>query len=113
MLRCSICCFWLDFGAFRRSLAVKFIKYHNFCIKERYLSGRQIAFFRGGPEEIRTLDLTDANRALYQLSYKPEIVVCHIEKKPQSQSVILVWKSGFGGDRGDRTPDLTDVNRTL
>ena len=25
----------------------------------------------GGPEEIRTLDLTDANRALSQLSYKP------------------------------------------
>ena len=25
----------------------------------------------GGPEEIRTLDLTDANRALSQLSYEP------------------------------------------
>ena len=26
----------------------------------------------GGPEEIRTLDLSDANRTLSQLSYRPE-----------------------------------------
>ena len=26
---------------------------------------------RGGPEEIRTLDLSDANRTLSQLSYRP------------------------------------------
>ena len=29
------------------------------------------AFFDGGPEEIRTLDLSDANRTLSQLSYRP------------------------------------------
>ena len=31
--------------------------------------------FRGGPEGIRTLDLSDANRTLSQLSYKPEYEV--------------------------------------
>ena len=31
--------------------------------------------FNGGPEGIRTLDLSDANRTLSQLSYKPEYEV--------------------------------------
>ena len=34
----------------------------------------------GGPEEIRTLDLSDANRTLSQLSYAPtaNVIITHI-----------------------------------
>ena len=31
-----------------------------------------VLFFFGGPEGIRTHDLTDANRTLSQLSYRPK-----------------------------------------
>ena len=31
-----------------------------------------VTFFFGGPEGIRTHDLTDANRTLSQLSYRPK-----------------------------------------
>ena len=34
-----------------------------------------VVFSYGGPEGIRTLDLSDANRTLSQLSYKPEYKV--------------------------------------
>ena len=35
--------------------------------------GNKFGFFMyGGPEETRTLDLSDANRTLSQLSYRPE-----------------------------------------
>ena len=38
-------------------------------------------FHFGGPEGIRTLDLSDANRTLSQLSYKPEYeVVCLVDE---------------------------------
>ena len=37
------------------------------------LMGKKFGFFvYGGPEETRTLDLSDANRTLSQLSYRPE-----------------------------------------
>ncbi len=40
-----------------------------------------MAFCFGGPEGIRTLDLSDANRTLSQLSYKPEYeVVCLVDE---------------------------------
>ena len=32
-------------------------------------------FFVGGPEETRTLDLSDANRTLSQLSYRPKCAI--------------------------------------
>ena len=35
--------------------------------------------FSGGPEEIRTLDLSDANRTLSQLSYRPKYSFCRLE----------------------------------
>ena len=36
--------------------------------------GKKFGFFIcGGPEETRTLDLSDANRTLSQLSYRPEL----------------------------------------
>ena len=35
--------------------------------------------FYGGPEEIRTLDLSDANRTLSQLSYRPKYSFCRPE----------------------------------
>ena len=35
--------------------------------------------FLGGPEGIRTLDLSDANRTLSQLSYKPEYEVVPLQ----------------------------------
>ena len=39
-----------------------------------------MAFYLGGPEGIRTLDLSDANRTLSQLSYKPVMyhIIIHI-----------------------------------
>ena len=39
-----------------------------------------MAFYFGGPEGIRTLDLSDANRTLSQLSYKPVMyhIIIHI-----------------------------------
>lgn len=43
----------------------------------------------GGPEEDRTLDLTDANRTLSQLSYGPKQ---HIDYKPMlSKSQLLFF----------------------
>ncbi len=42
--------------------------------------------FRGGPEGIRTLDLSDANRTLSQLSYKPVFtfpVPCYYTRFPE------------------------------
>ncbi len=44
----------------------------------------EACFFRGGPEEIRTLDLSDANRTLSQLSYRPN-----------SNCVIIISRSFF------------------
>ncbi len=38
----------------------------------------------GGPEEIRTLDLSDANRTLYQLSYRPIYVIKKEKKNPNA-----------------------------
>ena len=35
--------------------------------------------FRGGPEGIRTLDLSDANRTLSQLSYKPKYEIVTLQ----------------------------------
>ncbi len=42
---------------------------------------KKIAAFHGGDEEDRTLDLTDANRTLSQLSYAPEYVCSMIITK--------------------------------
>ena len=36
-------------------------------------------FHFGGPEGIRTLDLSDANRTLSQLSYKPEYEIVTLQ----------------------------------
>ena len=44
--------------------------------KKRRLA-KQVVFF-GGDEEDRTLDLTDANRTLSQLSYAPKIMDANI-----------------------------------
>ena len=40
-------------------------------------------YFNGGPEGIRTLDLSDANRTLSQLSYKPITyhIIIHIPRQ--------------------------------
>ena len=39
--------------------------------KETTIFYRKLSFLFGGPEGARTLDLTDANRTLSQLSYGP------------------------------------------
>ena len=54
----------------RRTWTIEFDSPVNFNIqKNRSLS--KITGFRGGDGESRTLDLSDANRTLYQLSYAP------------------------------------------
>ena len=47
--------------------------------KKRLLSSDKRRFFVGGPEGIRTHDLSDANRTLSQLSYRP---ICSRPGKP-------------------------------
>ena len=55
----------------RRTWTIEFDSPINFNIqKNRSLS--KITGFRGGDGESRTLDLSDANRTLYQLSYAPK-----------------------------------------
>ena len=41
----------------------------------------------GGPEGDRTLDLTDANRTLSQLSYRPKSTVPKAEQKKQYEII--------------------------
>ena len=69
-------------------------------------------FFAGGPEEIRTLDLSDANRTLSQLSYRPKyaFIVSH------EKSLGIDGSKAFlcpGGDKRDRTADLLNAIQAL
>ena len=48
----------------------------------------------GGDEEDRTLDLTDANRTLSQLSYGPKQ---HIDYKPMFLKCQLLFSDFFAG----------------
>ena len=52
----------------------------------------------GGPEGARTLDLLRARQALFQT---------------ELQALVTPFFKVSYGDGGDRTPDLTDVNRAL
>lgn len=62
--------------------------------KKRQLSCRKLSFLFGGPEEDRTLDLTDANRTLSQLSYGPKQ---HIDYKPMFLKCQLLFLDFFAG----------------
>ena len=61
----------------------------------------KIARFIGGDEEDRTLDLTDANRTLSQLSYAPKIVIGYMTKGiirlifDDAKAIDILIKSGI------------------
>ena len=74
-------------------------------------TGSDCAAF-GGPEEIRTLDLSDANRTLSQLSYRPE-KICgagHEKSLGSRSSKAFLFP---GGDKRDRTADLLNAIQAL
>ena len=70
-------------------------------------------FETGGPEEIRTLDLSDANRTLSQLSYRPNSIQFYAghEKSLGSRSSKAFLCPG--GDKRDRTADLLNAIQAL
>ena len=66
----------------------------------------------GGPEEIRTLDLSDANRTLSQLSYRPIFLQIFVKRKDLGTRSSKVF-SLPGGDKRDRTADLLNAIQAL
>ena len=59
-----------------------------------------LSTYHGGPEEIRTLDLSDANRTLSQLSYRPKYQIYTVTRKALEAEVprlfsVLVEISGI------------------
>ena len=65
-----------------------------------------LPFVFGGPEETQTLDLSDANRALSQLSYKPKYSYI---KTFQTNDLKRLLKAG----NVTRTHDLLITNQLL
>ena len=59
--------------------------YIRILIAEKYIHDARLVWILGeifgGDEEDRTLDLTDANRTLSQLSYRPKSTVPKAEQK--------------------------------
>ena len=54
----------------------------------------------GGPEEIRTLDLSDANRTLSQLSYGPmniasALYTCESKKASKTHKIFCLLKNYY------------------
>ena len=66
----------------------------------------------GGPDRDRTDDLLDANQALSQLSYGPNVTVRHPSGGGRFQSIATLSRCSHS-PLGSRRLDLLDANQAL
>lgn len=91
--------------------ARKFPPAHSFRENRKQNGGGN--FETGGPEEIRTLDLSDANRTLSQLSYRPNSIQFYTGREKSLGSRSSKAFLCPGGDKRDRTADLLNAIQAL